>query len=110
MPPIARIALYTPELVLTANVQQQDRGVLCSRDDVPQAGHGLGARLELSPSLLDLDDTGLDLAGPPRQAADEDGDPPVAAELGDLEGGGSGNTVTSVVEDEALFARHPVPT
>src|SRR6476646_7988508 len=102
LPRVAGVPAAAVELVLAADVEDRQAGIVEPLVQLLPGRHGLEPRLERGLRLLQLDRALLELARPGRDAAGQHGDLRMAGHERRLLRGGGADAVAAVVEDEAF--------
>src|SRR6185503_8323097 len=100
---VAGVAAAAAELVLAADVEDRQLGIVQPLAQLLPGRHRVEPWLERRLGLLELDRALLELARPRRDPAGEHADPRMAADERGLLGGGGADAVAAVVEHEALL-------
>src|SRR5579862_6107523 len=110
LPRVARAAATSRELIVAAHVDDGQRRVVEPRRQLAARRQRARARLEVGLAHgRELVRPGLDLAGPRRHAADQDGDARMSRQLGELRRRHGADAVAAVNEDETLPSGDAVP-
>src|SRR6185503_1206797 len=105
---VAGVAAAAAELVLAADVEDRQLGIVQPLAQLLPGRHRVEPWLERGLGLLELDRALLELARPRRDPAGEHADLRMAGDERGLLGGGGADAVAAVVEHEALLPGHAV--